>query len=505
MTVSREDPLPHCKHPDRLVELRPLPEPCYEEPALVPCPRTRLSQTADEARRGSPGRHRRDAPGLDVLRTPSEPVRDEIIALPIPRLTCERAMGGMTADTQVADLEDPLWTTLLQAFPATVHLPGVSKTATEGPGKPLAAMRLWKSAGDQRQTTTIIVLIPAHNEERTIVATVTSILAQDLKPDGILVICDNCTDDTEAVARKAGAETYVTVDNYEMKAGALNQALDFILPGLADDDLVMVIDADTLVSANFIREAAAQFRRHPQCGGLSGIYSGGPGGGLVGWCQRNEFARWGFDGRQQFGKALCLSGAASIFTIRGLRKVVAARTAGRIPGGPTIYNTGNFTEDFELSQALLHTGSQVKNLLNVSIETAIKPTWAALHTQRRRWNRGTTETLRAFGWTRHTWQMWVRWLVYTFSTASIPLSLFLISERLASGAGFYLNAWMALWIGVTAVTMMHKAITVIATRGAFAALAAFMLVVELPYDMFLHVTFVRSLWDSMTGRNKTWR
>jgi cellulose synthase/poly-beta-1,6-N-acetylglucosamine synthase-like glycosyltransferase len=395
----------------------------------------------------------------------------------------------VTAGTQVVGLEDLLSvSTLAQDVPATVELP-----------------RVWKPAGDEGQAATIIALIPAHNEETSIAATVASILAQDLKPDRILVICDNCTDDTEAVARKAGAETYVTVDNHEMKAGALNQALDVILPGLSDDDLVLVIDADTLISANFIHEAAAQFRQNRRYGGLSGVYAGKPGGGLVGWCQRNEFARWGFDSRQQFGKSICLSGAASIFTVRALRRVSAARAAGRIKGGPAVYNTGNFTEDFELSQALLHTGSQIRNLLTVSIETAVKPTWTTLHVQRRRWNRGITETLCAFGWTRHTWQMWVRWLVYTCSIATIPLSLFLISERLASGEGFRLNDWMALWLGVMAVVMVHKAITVSRTRGAAAALAAFVLLVELPYDTFLHLTFARSLLEVVTGKTKQWR
>jgi biofilm PGA synthesis N-glycosyltransferase PgaC len=382
----------------------------------------------------------------------------------------------------------------------------LSKSATAWAEGSLALMPRWWPAVGKHRRTTVIVLIPAHNEEVSIEATIASIRAQDRKPDRILVICDNCTDSTQRRAVAAGGETYVTVGNHEMKAGALNQALALLLPSLADCDLITVIDADTLISPNFISEAAAEFLRDPQLGGLSGVYAGKPGGGLVGWCQRNEFARWGFDCRQEMGKAICLSGAASIFTVRAIRKVIGARAAGLLPAGDAqFYNVRNFTEDFEASQAILHVGEKIANLLTVSIETEVKPTWRDLHVQRLRWNRGITETLFAYGWTRHTWRMWLRWLIYTFSVVAIPLSLFLISERLVSGEGFHLNAWMALWIGVTAVVASHKAITVWWTRGLKAALAAFILVVELPYDMFLHFTYARSLWNSITAASKQWR
>ena len=41
----------------------------------------------------------------------------------------------------------------------------------------------------------------------------------------MVVVADNCTDDTADIARKNGAEVFTTVGNTEKKAGALNQAL----------------------------------------------------------------------------------------------------------------------------------------------------------------------------------------------------------------------------------------------------------------------------------------
>jgi poly-beta-1,6-N-acetyl-D-glucosamine synthase len=351
----------------------------------------------------------------------------------------------------------------------------------------------------------LVALVPAHNEERTIAATVACILRQDRPPNRLVVVCDNCIDETDLRAQKAGAETYVTTRNADMKAGALNQALErSVMPGLDDRDLIWVIDADTITSPNFSAAAEKAFDKSPVLGGVSGVYRGKPGGGWVGWCQRAEFSRWAFDARQQNGKAICLSGASSVYTVGALRQVVAARKSGCICGRPHVYNADNFTEDFELTQALLHTGSRVLNLMNVWIETAVKPTWVDLHTQRLRWNQGITETLAEYGLTRHTAPMWMRWLVYTFSISSLPLSLFLLSERFTAGSGFPFNAWMMLWLGVTAIMMTHKATTISRDRW-WHPLVALVLVAELPYDTFLHVTFARSLWRGLSRARKQWR
>jgi poly-beta-1,6-N-acetyl-D-glucosamine synthase len=480
---------------DGFAALPSRPELGHEEPDLRPSTRMGVGQLGGHARASALGRDQRSAPGVDVLRAHADPVQDRTIPVPRPRPFDDAATGGVAGGTQLAGLEALLSLSVAVPERRFAAMPSIDEREPEP----------YTAPSSRRRRPQVTVLIPAHNEEASVAATVACVLAQQWRPDRVLVICDNCTDNTEAVARKAGAEIYVTVRNTHMKAGGLNQALSFAMPAMAENDLILVIDADTLISRNFVREATKRFTQDQRLGGLSGVYAGKPGGHLVGWCQRNEFARWGFDSRQQSGKSICLSGAASIFTVGALRRVVTARMAGHIEGGPYVYNTANFTEDFELSQALLHSGSKIANLLNVHIETAIKPTWAELHTQRLRWNRGITETLCAFGLTRHTWKIWLRWVVYTFSVFSIPLSLLLIGERVASGAGFHLNIWMALWIGVTIVISVHKAVTIAQTRGAWSAIAASLILVELPYDTFLHLTFVRSLWEGLTATSKLWR
>ena len=52
---------------------------------------------------------------------------------------------------------------------------------------------------------TVTVLIPAHNEAASIGATLDSLRAQEPAPDRVIVIADNCTDTTEAIARGLAA------------------------------------------------------------------------------------------------------------------------------------------------------------------------------------------------------------------------------------------------------------------------------------------------------------
>jgi poly-beta-1,6-N-acetyl-D-glucosamine synthase len=351
-----------------------------------------------------------------------------------------------------------------------------------------------------RAPVSITALVPAHNEEGSITDTVNALLTQEHPVDRLIVICDNCTDDTEAVARKAGAETYITVDNKHMKAGGLNTLLALVMPDLGDDDLVSCVDADSIVGANFISEAARKFAADAELGGVSGTYQGKTGGGLAGWCQRNEFARWGFDNTKQGGRTVILSGAASVFRVRALRKVIAARKSGELGGQDGVYNVENITEDFELSLALRATGSKIRNMLNVTIMTAVKPTWGELWTQRLRWDRGINEGLFQFGVTPYTATVWFKRVMYALFIPVSLLIIFMIGYHLSTG-GMKLSPF---WIALSGIMMVSKAWT-IRTRGWKNVALAFLLVPEFPYDTYLQLTFMRAVWDQFTGKTKRWR
>ncbi len=102
------------------------------------------------------------------------------------------------------------------------------------------------------------VLIPAHDEAAGIVATVQNLLALDYPRElfDVLVIADNCADDTASLARGAGAEVLERQDaELRGKGYALHHAFDR-LP--KEVDAAVVIDADTLASPNLLRAFAAR-------------------------------------------------------------------------------------------------------------------------------------------------------------------------------------------------------------------------------------------------------
>jgi len=101
-------------------------------------------------------------------------------------------------------------------------------------------------------------VVPAHNESAGIAPTVESLLAVDYPRElfDVVVVADNCNDDTAEQARRAGA-TVLERQNAELRGKGY--ALDFAFNSLpADVDAVVVIDADTLVSTNILRAVAAR-------------------------------------------------------------------------------------------------------------------------------------------------------------------------------------------------------------------------------------------------------
>ena len=73
-------------------------------------------------------------------------------------------------------------------------------------------------AGSRRR---IAVLVPAHNESQGLLETLDDIRAQLHAGDRILVVADNCTDDTASVARAAGAAGHLSATTPQRSARAM--------------------------------------------------------------------------------------------------------------------------------------------------------------------------------------------------------------------------------------------------------------------------------------------
>jgi cellulose synthase/poly-beta-1,6-N-acetylglucosamine synthase-like glycosyltransferase len=89
----------------------------------------------------------------------------------------------------------------------------------------------------------IVVLVPAHNESIGLLPTLADVQAQLRPPDRLLVVADNCTDDTAAIALATGAEITRRDDPLRKgKAYALAWGLRHL--DLDPPDVVIILDAD---------------------------------------------------------------------------------------------------------------------------------------------------------------------------------------------------------------------------------------------------------------------
>ncbi|MGY1686371.1 MULTISPECIES: glycosyltransferase family 2 protein [unclassified Geodermatophilus] len=389
-------------------------------------------------------------------------------------------------------------------------------------------------AGDDgRPAARLVVLIPAHDEAANIGDTLDALQRQTRRPDRVVVVADNCTDDTARIARERGAEVYETVGNTDKKAGALNQAIVQRFrrtatadrrgasddprrgpdrrrgaaedgpagptPDLRDDDLVLVMDADTELAPGFLEAAAASLESSPRIGAAGGLFYGHPGAGLLGQLQRNEYLRYSRD-VSRTGRVMVLTGTGTLFRVRALREVAAARGT-TLPGREgQVYDTLALTEDNELTLALKTLGWRMTSPAACSVVTEIMPTWRDLWKQRMRWQRGALENLRHYGLTRVTLRYWGQQLGIGLGVLAFQAYLLLTVLVLARDGGLHLDPF---WASVGLVFLAERLVTV-RRGGPRALLLALPLVVELVYDLFIQAVFVRSLVDVVRRREATW-
>src|SRR6185312_6205369 len=87
-------------------------------------------------------------------------------------------------------------------------------------------------------------------------------------------------------------DVFATVGNVEKKAGALNQVLARLLPQTDVHDVIMVMDADSVITTDFLATALGRLEDEPDLMAVGGVFNGEPGGGIIGQLQRNEFSRY---------------------------------------------------------------------------------------------------------------------------------------------------------------------------------------------------------------------
>ena len=127
----------------------------------------------------------------------------------------------------------------------------------------------------------ISLIIPAYNEERYLRGCLELVKKQTLKPFEVIVVDNNSTDKTAAIAAKYD---FVTVVRESQQGRVYAQTTGF---NRARGELIARIDADTHLPANWVQELAVIAARKPQVAAFTGCgaFYDAPWPRFLGWVQ----------------------------------------------------------------------------------------------------------------------------------------------------------------------------------------------------------------------------
>ncbi|WP_232492558.1 glycosyltransferase family 2 protein [Novosphingobium kaempferiae] len=255
-------------------------------------------------------------------------------------------------------------------------------------GLPTAVLALECLAGAHRrpavattETPSFIVVMPAHDEAAGIEASVRTARAQLREGDELLVVADNCTDDTAQRARALGATVIERCDPVLRGKGyALEFARGFIARHRPEPRTVIVLDADCRVSPGSLPVLAATAAvRDAAVQGRFLLDAPGDAGAIV---RISSFAFLIKNLVRQQGLER-LSGAALLHG-SGMAFPRAMFLNMRWPGGSLV-------EDLEMGLDLLLAGHRVVVEPRAQVLSATS-TVEGTGSQRRRWEHGMMQT-----------------------------------------------------------------------------------------------------------------
>lgn len=231
-----------------------------------------------------------------------------------------------------------------------------------------------KSPPDARPS--LAVLMPAHDEAEGIGQTLASLLPQLAPADRLLVVADNCSDGTMAIAAAAGA---TVIERRDLIRRGKGYALDFGMRHLAADapQIVVIADADcdfapgaldTLARACLASghpEQALYLMRSPSDAGIATRIA------EFAWIVKNQVRPVGL---RRLGLPCQLMGSGMAFPWDILRRVNLA--------------SGHLVEDLQMGLDLAHEGHAPRFCPQAQISSVFPTSQSGLASQRRRWEHG---------------------------------------------------------------------------------------------------------------------
>lgn len=228
----------------------------------------------------------------------------------------------------------------------------------------------------------VVVLIPAHDEAHGIAATLAALKEVATPGTRVLVVADNCADDTAAIARAAGA---AVVERADAQARGKGFALAFGRDQIAQGDppaAVIVLDADCRLAPGSIAALAAACATQGRP--VQAINLIAPDLGAEPMTQISGFAMvvknlYRSRGMQRLGGAALLTGTGMAFPWPLFARAALA--------------SGSLVEDLGLGIALTRAGHAPRLVEEAAVSSAPAPPEVAL-VQRTRWEHGFLQTVR---------------------------------------------------------------------------------------------------------------
>lgn len=227
-----------------------------------------------------------------------------------------------------------------------------------------------------------MVLIPAHDEELVLGATLAA-LQPELGPgDQVMVVADRCTDGTADIARQHGALVLERPAGSEAGRAAARQAgIDQVLE-IETWDALVCIDADSIVDPGFLTACDAALADGAPA--LQARSEAAVGNGLVAQASLAAFALQGVTlprGRDRLGLCVRLRGTGMV-----LRRDVAAKVNFRAAA----------SEDLWCTADLVLAGIKPRHIETARLRSANVGNWRAYGTQRLRYEAGRVSAAREY-------------------------------------------------------------------------------------------------------------
>ena len=222
----------------------------------------------------------------------------------------------------------------------------------------------------------LAVVVPAHDEAALIAETIGTILPQLLATDRLIVVADNCSDETAAVARAAGAGVVVRNDPTRRGKG---YALDFAVRHVSADppEVVLIVDADCRVGSDCVDRLARACRGTARPVQALYLMHAPAGAGLTGriaefaWTLKNRVRPTGLS---RLGLPCQLMGTGMAFPWRCIERANLA--------------SGHIVEDLKLGLELARDGSPALFCAEAQVTSDFPASAEGFKSQRTRWEHG---------------------------------------------------------------------------------------------------------------------